>query len=92
MEDVRQSESEAYAAQSAGDFERAIQIWVEILEKYPQWEGGYAHYYLADCYTRTGRIDLAIEAYREAIALGPNDKLFSDALESLMQARNLGRI
>lgn len=92
MEDVRQKEREAFAAEKDGDFESAILIWEQILEAYPRWENGYAHYHLADCYTRTGQIDLAVEAYRNAIALAPKDTMFSEALESLLKARKLGHI
>lgn len=92
MEDVRQKEAEAFAAGKEGNFERAIEIWEQILEAYPRWENGFAHYNLADCYACAGKIDLAIEAYRNAIAQSPNDPMFTEALESLLGARKLGHI
>ena len=92
MEDVRQNEGEALTAAKEGDFNRAIQIWEQILEAFPRWELGFAHYNLADCYTCTGQIDLAIEMYRKAIALSPNDPMFTEALESVLEARRQGHI
>ncbi len=92
MEDVRQKEAEALAAEKEGDFECAIQIWEQILEAFPRWELGYAHYNLAGCYEETGKIDLAIETYRKAIALSPNDPMFTGTLESLLEARRQGHI
>jgi tetratricopeptide (TPR) repeat protein len=92
MEGVRQKEAEALAAEKEGDFKRAIQIWEKILEAYPRWELGFAHYNLAGCYTCAGHIDLAVETYRKAIALSPNDPMFTEALESVLEARRLGHI
>ena len=92
MEEVRQREVEAIAAGKEGDFTRAIQIWEQILEAYPRWELGYAHYNLADCYTCVGQIDRAIEAYHQAIALSPDDPMFTEALASVLEARRLGHI
>jgi tetratricopeptide (TPR) repeat protein len=92
MDDVRKMEAQAFAAEKAEDFERAILIWNQILELYPRWELGFTHYNLAGCYEETGQIDLAIETYRKAIEISPKDPMFSDALESLLEARSMGKI
>jgi tetratricopeptide (TPR) repeat protein len=92
MDDVREKEAQAIAAENSGDFDTAIQIWEQILHAYPRWEHGVAHYNLAGCYEETGQIDLAIETYRKAITLSPNDPMFSETLESLLEARKLGHI
>jgi tetratricopeptide (TPR) repeat protein len=92
VEDVREKEAQAIAAQNEGDFENAIQIWKQILGAYPNWEHGYAHYHLANCYVDAAQIDLAVEAYRKAIAIAPEDTMFSEALDSLLEARKMGHI
>jgi tetratricopeptide (TPR) repeat protein len=90
--DLRELEAAALEAQRDGRFYDAIPMWNTILARQPTWEHGYAHYYLADCYTRTGQISLAEDAYRMAIAIAPEDTLFSDTLNSLLEARRLGNI
>ena len=88
--DPRQVELRALEAQQAGDFVGAIALWNELLKEYPNWELGYSHYSLADCYTRIGELDLAEEAYKKAMSLSPQDTLFSNALESFVSARAAG--
>ena len=38
------------------------------------WEHGYAHYYLADCYTCTGQLDEAEQAYQKANELATAER------------------
>ena len=92
MENVRLKEAEALKAAENGNHASAVSLWKEILSAYPNWEHGYGHYHLGNCYVDAGRLDLAIEAYRKAIDLAPEDSLFSETLESLLEARKLGYI
>jgi small glutamine-rich tetratricopeptide repeat-containing protein alpha len=85
-------EKRALEAQRAGQYESAIRLWREIIEIVPNWEHGYAHYYLADCYTRTGQFDEAEQAYRRAIELEPQNEMFSSGLQSFIDARRSGAI
>jgi Flp pilus assembly protein TadD len=76
----REIEKHALEAQRAGQYELAISLWREIIEMAPNWEHGYAHYYLADCYTCTGQLDEAEQAYRKAIELEPQNEMFSERI------------
>lgn len=92
MDNVRELEAQAHIAQKTGDYETAIRLYNEILSAYPRWELGYTHYVLAGCYVHVGQIDLAIETYRQAIALDSNETMFTDGLNSLLEARKLGYV
>lgn len=92
MGDLRALEADAFAAQRSEDWPAALALWTRILASQPNWECGYGYYNQADCYTRLGQLDSAEEAYRRAILVAPEDSLFSDTLESLVEARKLGRI
>ncbi len=92
MDNVREVESQAHIAHKTGDYEKAIKLYNEILSAYPRWEHGYTHYALADCYVEIGQIDLAVETYRQAIALHPNETMFTDTLAYLLEARKLGNV
>jgi tetratricopeptide (TPR) repeat protein len=85
-------EKRALEAQKDGEYEAAIRLWREIIEIVPNWEHGYAHYNLADCYTCTAQLDEAEEAHRLAVELEPQNEMFSSALESFMEARRSGAI
>jgi tetratricopeptide (TPR) repeat protein len=89
---LRQIEARAFAAQKAGRYADAIGLWRSILDAQPNWEHGYAQYYLADCYVRTKQFQCAEEAYRRAVEIGPQDKLFTAALQSFLQARQSGAL
>jgi tetratricopeptide (TPR) repeat protein len=86
----RDVEARALQAQKAGEYRVAIELWRAIIELQPNWEHGYAHYYLADCYIMVGDSDRAEQEYRRAIDLAPQDELFSIALQSLVDARRSG--
>ena len=92
MSDLRELEAMALEAQKQGQYDRAIEFWSQLLGEAPSWESGYAHYYLADCYLRSGQVALAEKAYREAISISPGDTLFSDALTSLQDAKRAGYV
>ncbi|MBY0560751.1 MAG: tetratricopeptide repeat protein [Hyphomicrobium sp.] len=70
----------------------AADCWLRILSAHDNWEHGYAHYNLANCYTSLGRLDDAESEYRNAIRIAPNDALFAEALSSLQAARRDGLI
>lgn len=89
-EDPRRLEERALQLQRDGSFAEATDVWLALVQAIPNWEFGYPHYYLADCYTRIGQLDLAEAAYRRAIAIAPEDALFSDALKSFLEARAAG--
>lgn len=89
---LRDIEARALEAQRAGDFELAATLWRTLIVEAPGWENGYPHYYLADCLTRLGRVDMAEEAYRKAIEIAPEDKLFALGLQSLLDARKSGNV
>jgi tetratricopeptide (TPR) repeat protein len=89
-EDLRETETRALKAQKVGDFGAAIDLWRAIIEIQPNWEHGYAHYYLADCYTRIGEFDKAEQEYKAAIQLEPQNEMFSTALQSIIDARRSG--
>jgi len=91
-DDIRELEREALRAGRCGDYELAVECWRRILAKHDNWEHGYAHYHLADCYTRLGMLDDAEAEYGRAISVAPNDTMFSEALESLKAARRNGLI
>lgn len=92
MIDLRRVEKAALSAQKSGNFKDASEKWEYIIRVEPRWEAGYAFYYLADCYVRLGKIDLAESAYRKAFEISPEDSLFSDALDSFVNARSAGHI
>jgi tetratricopeptide (TPR) repeat protein len=86
-QNLRETETLALAAQKAGEYGAAIRLWRAIIDIQSNWKHGYAHYYLADCYTRIGEFNRAEEEYRTAIELEPENEMFSIALESLIDAR-----
>lgn len=90
LQDLRSLETDALNAQKSGDYLKAIELWTNLLARAPRWEHGYPHYHMADCYTRVGKFDLAERSYRAAIALAPEDEMFSIALGSLIEARKSG--
>jgi tetratricopeptide (TPR) repeat protein len=92
MPDLRELEAKALAAQRSENWDLAVAVWNSILADQPNWESGYGYYNLADCYTRLGQLDSAEAAYRQAISIAPEDSLFSETLESLVEARRAGHI
>jgi tetratricopeptide (TPR) repeat protein len=89
---LRDIERDAFDAQRQGDYAKAIELWSRLLERQGNWEHGYARYNLAGCYERLGRFDEAEQQYVEAVRIEPNDKLFSQALAGLREARKSGLI
>jgi tetratricopeptide (TPR) repeat protein len=83
---------DAFDAEKRGDYAKAIELWSRLLERQGNWEHGYARYYLANCYERLGQFDEAEKQYAEAVRIEPNDKLFSEALAGLREARKAGLI
>jgi len=92
MADLRELEKIALQAQMSGRWQDAINAWLTLLEIEPRWELGYAHYHLADCYLRIGQVDQSELAYRKALEFDPQDSMFTDALESFLNARRAGYI
>jgi tetratricopeptide (TPR) repeat protein len=90
--DLRAIERDAFDAQRRGDYAKAIELWVRLLERQGNWEHGYARHNLADCYARLGQFDEAEKQLTEAVRIAPNDKLFSEALASLREAKKAGLI
>ncbi len=90
--DLRDMERQALEAQKGGEYGVAIGQWLAIINVAPNWEHGYAHYYLADCYTRTGELDKAEAALRRAVELAPEDEIFSIGLESFLEGRKTGAL
>ena len=86
---LRDIERDAFDAQRRGD--HAIELWSRLLERQGNWEHGYARYNLANCYEMLGRFDEAEKQY-EAVRIESNDKLFSEALAGLREARKAGLI
>lgn len=66
-------------ARSAGDLNRAIEIYNQVLEKYPDFAYGY--YQLAQAYLMAGRLDESIEFIELAINYSeyPADQFFARA-------------
>jgi tetratricopeptide (TPR) repeat protein len=92
MDDPRALEKAAFELSRLQDYMGAAAVWERLLGVYDRWENGYAHYYLADCYTRIGRLDDAENAYLRAIQLSPHDDMFTEALTSLRAARAAGHV
>jgi tetratricopeptide (TPR) repeat protein len=90
--ELRDIERDAFDAQRRGDYAKAIELWSRLLERQGNWEHGYAHHSLAHCYASLGRFDEAEKQLAEAVRIEPNDKLFSEALASLREARKAGLI
>ena len=90
--ELRDIERDAFDAQRRGDYAKAIDLWSRLLERQGNWEHGYARYNLANCYEMLGRFDEAEKQYVEAVRIEPNDKLFSEALIGLREARKAGLI
>jgi tetratricopeptide (TPR) repeat protein len=91
-ENLRELERDALEAQRSEKYPEAIALWKRLLALNREWERGYPFYYIADCYTHIGELELAEEAYRNAIGLAPEDELFTVALSSLVEARNRGHL
>ena len=91
-ESLQNIESKAFEAQNAGEYTAAIGHWLNLIRRQPNWEFGYAHYNLDNCYVRMRRIAEAEEAYRKAMDIAPEDELFADALNSLLDARRAGTL
>jgi tetratricopeptide (TPR) repeat protein len=92
VNDLRTIESLAFKAQRSGDYETAISLWLQLIEKVNNWEDGYAHYNVADCLERIGKFDEAEKHYAEAVKIAPHDDRFSIALSSLIEDRKAGLI
>jgi Tfp pilus assembly protein PilF len=67
--EARQQFQEAYEAQMAGDFERAVELYRGSLALHPTAE---AHTFLGWTYHFQGKIDDAIEECKRAIAVDPD--------------------
>jgi tetratricopeptide (TPR) repeat protein len=89
-EPLRDIEAKAFEAQYAGDYAAAIGHWLNLVRRQPNWESGNPYYNLANCYFEMGRIAEAEEAYRKAADIAPEDDMFVDALNSLIEARRAG--
>ena len=87
-DELRITEAKAFAAQKAGDYNDAARLWLDLICRAPCWEFGYLYYNLANCYVRLARLDEAEQAYKRAISVAPEDQMFSEALQSLLQARD----
>jgi Tfp pilus assembly protein PilF len=70
---------------NSGQAERARRTFEALLEIDPS--SHYAHYAMAECLKRLGRIDRARTHFRLAVALAPDDPLYSGALGRLPPAR-----
>lgn len=70
---------------NSGQAERARAAFDELLEIDPS--SHYAHYAIGQCLKRLGRIDRARTHLRLAVALSPNDPLYTGALGRLPPAR-----
>ena len=70
---------------NSGQAERARGIFEALLEIDPS--SHYAHYAVGQCLKRLGRIDRARTHLRLAVALSPDDPLYSGALDRLPPAR-----
>jgi tetratricopeptide (TPR) repeat protein len=92
MTDLRTLEKDALGAQRRGEYPAAIKLWSRLLSLQSNWEHGYPHYYLADCYVQQGEFDEAEKHYVEAVNIAPSDSLFTDALTSLRAAREAGHL
>ena len=79
-------------AQLAEEFHLAVQIWREIIKHQDNWEHGNAHYNLGNCYFRLGKLDEAETEYGRAMKLEPENDMFSQAFESLRDARARGSV
>jgi tetratricopeptide (TPR) repeat protein len=90
--DPRAAEQAAFAAERRKDYPEAIELWLRLIEEYGNWEHGYACYYLSNCYVHIGRFDEAEYWLVEAVKIEPKDEMFSDALESLRDAKKSGII
>ena len=71
---------------NSGQAERARGIFEALLEIDPS--SHYAHYAVGQCLKRLGRIDRARTHLRLAVALSPDDPLYSGALGRLPPARH----
>ena len=70
---------------NSGQTDRARGTFEGLLEVDPS--SHYAHYAIGQCLKRLGRIDRARTHLRLAVALSPDDPLYSGALERLPPAR-----
>jgi Flp pilus assembly protein TadD len=70
---------------NSGQAERARAAFEALLEIDPS--SHYAHYAVGQCLKRLGRIDRARTHLRLAVALSPDDPLYSGALDRLPPAR-----
>jgi tetratricopeptide (TPR) repeat protein len=70
---------------NSGQAERARGTFETLLEIDPT--SHYAHYAIAQCLKRLGRVDRARTHLRLAVAMSPDDPLYSGALERLPPAR-----
>jgi Flp pilus assembly protein TadD len=71
---------------NSGQAERARAAFEALLEIDPS--SHYAHYAIAQCLKRLGRVDRARTHLRLAVALSPDDPLYSGALMRLPPARS----
>ena len=85
-------EKRALKSQTAGEYENAIKLWCEIIQTAPNWEHGNAHHNLAHCYFMTTQFDEAERAYRNAVEREPQNEMFSNALQSFVDAKRSGVI
>jgi Flp pilus assembly protein TadD len=70
---------------NSGQAERAREAFEALLEIDPS--SHYGHFAIGQCLKRLGRIDRARTHFRLAVALSPDDPLYSGALERLPPVR-----
>jgi Flp pilus assembly protein TadD len=72
---LRELDSRARDATLAGRWHEAVALYEALLEKQPNWEHGYGHLHLADCYEHVGQLDGARATYKAGLRLSPNDPI-----------------
>lgn len=76
---------EAYAAILASDFERAIRLFEEAIAEEPEES---AHYYkLSITYSRSGKLDKALDAAKTALKYAPGNESYAEMITHIEAKR-----
>ncbi len=65
-------------------YERAIEVFTQILRQQPDWEHGLCHYEIALCYEELGKSEDAEKAFRRALQYEPENDVYLGGLASFL--------
>jgi tetratricopeptide (TPR) repeat protein len=82
--DLGEMEQKALQSRQRGDIVEAVNLYKAIVDEEPGYEHGMIFYDLAGCYEDLGEMQLALEAYQQAVVHGRGDPTIIGGLASFL--------